>query len=149
MTKKEEKTRKAHKVRTPYTYEERPGKKFFGLSKTVPDQAIPLRVLLDRHTRGLPLNASQRIPLFEGEEETQMSNGINMAMLDLAELEQLSKENYDYLLKQKSIYDDELKTRQIAKENERIEAEIKRRLESAKDGKGSSVPSIDRKPEES
>lgn len=39
-----------------------------GISQTLPDQAMTIVEIIDRHTRGLPLNLSNNIPIYEGEE---------------------------------------------------------------------------------
>lgn len=51
-------------------------------SMTIPDQALTVREIMDRYSRGLPLDG-QRVPIYEGEEEG-MPDFRNM---DLSEIE--------------------------------------------------------------
>jgi len=88
-------TLRTYKVRTQYNNSgNSKGQKFNGLSMTVPDQAIPLQVLLERHVKGLPINVATRLPLYEDEEQQSNSmGGINPATLDLADMEKLKTMN--------------------------------------------------------
>lgn len=88
MAKQEQQASK-HKVRTAYNYIPSKGKKFTDLSLTQPDQAISLQVLLERHTKGMPLGTAMRIPLYEDEEAE--FGGINIQTLDLTELQELKR----------------------------------------------------------
>lgn len=47
------------KLRTAYTKNKWKGKKMDQTLNTIPDQNLSIRQLLDRHSRGLPLGASQ------------------------------------------------------------------------------------------
>lgn len=83
----------SHKVRTPYN---RPssgsiGKKFIGLSLTVPGQAMSVQTLLERHSKGLPLSVHQHTPLYD--EDGVETSGISLKNLDLSELQQLREAN--------------------------------------------------------
>lgn len=113
-----------HKVRTTMNYTPKKGKKFKQLSMTVPDDSIPLRVLLERYTKGLPVSIAQRTPVYEGEES--MLNGTNPATLDLADIEQMKLQNKDYI---------ESLNQQIA--HEKFE---KHQAKLAKESKHSSLP---------
>lgn len=86
---KQEQQVSRHKVRTAYNYIPSKGKKFTMLSLTQPDQAIPLQVLLERHTKGMPLGTAMRTPLYEDENDRPEFGGINIATLDLVELQDL------------------------------------------------------------
>lgn len=82
-----------HKVRTPYN---RPssgsiGKKFNGLSLTVPGQAMSVQTLLERHSKGLPLSVHQHTPFWD--EDGVETMGISLKNLDLSELQQLRESN--------------------------------------------------------
>lgn len=59
----------------------------FEMSVTVPDQAMSIREILDRHSRGLPLDGV-RVPVWDGEEEVP-----DFRRMDLAEIEQMMREN--------------------------------------------------------
>lgn len=83
----------SYKVRTPYN---RPssgsiGKKFIGLSLTVPDQAMSVQTLLERHSKGLPLSVHQHTPFYD--EDGVESTGISLRNLDLTELQELREAN--------------------------------------------------------
>lgn len=51
-------------------------------SETQPDQAMPIKDIYKRYVRGLPLNVTERIPLYEGEED--LYDGIDPRKLDIA-----------------------------------------------------------------
>lgn len=87
MAKQEQQSSKRHKVLSAYNYVPSKGKKFTDLSLTQPDQAISLQVLLERHTKGMPLGTAMRIPLYEDEQPE--FGGINIQTLDLTELQSL------------------------------------------------------------
>lgn len=61
--------------------------KTFGVSKTVPDQTMTMRQLLDRYARGLPL-AGAKEPVYYGEEDLP-----ELHRLDLAEIQELRESN--------------------------------------------------------
>lgn len=127
MTKKEQSPRRAYKVRTPYNVQSltgSEGKKCVQLSRTVPDQAIPLRVLLDRHTRGIPYGVAERTPMYEDEE----SNGINTRTLDLVDIQKLREANAEYIIDQKVQLDNEKRAKLAKEQEEAFEAEVKKRL---------------------
>lgn len=63
------------------------GEKQFSPSKTVPDQTMSMRELLDRYARGLPL-AGAKEPMYYGEEDLPDLN-----RLDLAEIQELKEAN--------------------------------------------------------
>lgn len=116
------KTGRTYKVKNPYTVQPDKGKKFTQLSKTIPDQSLPLIVILERHTRGLPLDASMRIPLYEGENETQ--EGIDIKNLDLVDIEQMATENNATILENKNKLEYE-KSEKLRKKYEADEAKKK------------------------
>lgn len=53
-------------------------------SKTIPDQSMSLKEILDRHSKGLPV-LGERVPIYHGEDEFFP----NTAKLDLAEQQEL------------------------------------------------------------
>lgn len=111
MKKEEPAKERTYKVRTPYNYIPSEGKKFTQKSQTVPDMAIPLAVLLDRHTRGVPVDLAAKIPLYD-EEETSI--GINGKTLDLVDLQELREANKQTILDLKQ----ELKNAKANKQKE-------------------------------
>lgn len=57
-------------------------------SKAIPDQSMPLKTILERYARGLPLNANTQIPV----SGITAKYGIDLRKLDLAEREELLTE---------------------------------------------------------
>lgn len=56
------------KIKTPYNTAPDPGIAVSGVSMTVPDQALSIREILQRYTRGMPLGGG-RPPVFDEDEE--------------------------------------------------------------------------------
>lgn len=56
----------------------------FAPSKTIPDQAMSVKELLVRHTRGLPISGA-KVPMYDAEEDDTLPDFKHM---DLAELEE-------------------------------------------------------------
>lgn len=126
---KQDKQSSKYKVRTAFNNKPDKGKKFTQLSLTVPDQAIPLQVLLERHTKGMPLGAAMRTPLYEDEEAE--FGGINIKTLDLSELHELKKisqqriEDLQFeLAKNKKLKDEDNVKKWQETERQRIKAEL-------------------------
>lgn len=69
------------------------GRTFEQPSKTVPDQTMSLRTILDRYARGLPISGNTSKPLWEGEEV----DPLDFNNLDLAEREELINQRKDEL----------------------------------------------------
>ncbi|AXH75556.1 MAG: hypothetical protein [Microviridae sp.] len=63
------------------------GREISSISQTIPDQSIPIRTLLDRHSRGFEIEG-QRVPLYN---PTGM--GINPKTLDNIDLAELAEQN--------------------------------------------------------
>lgn len=84
-----------------------------GISMTVPDQTIPLKELIERHTRGLPVPTF--VPLFSDEELP------NIQKMDLAEIEEYKRqlaEDIEYYQSQLQQSDyEEVKAENIAPES--------------------------------
>lgn len=82
------------------------GKKSFGKSRTIPDQTMSLRTILDRHSRGLPITGNKLKAEYFGEEVY----GVDLKHMDLADREDyiLAKKQELEVLKQK-IADDQLR----------------------------------------
>jgi hypothetical protein len=59
--------------------------KLSNLSMTIPDQTMSIRTILERHSRGLPIDG-MKIPIWEGEENDLP----DWRRLDLAERQELS-----------------------------------------------------------
>lgn len=58
-------------------------------SKTIPDQSLTIRDLINRHTRGLPLEGG-RVPVYE-EEDDDLS-GVEFSKLDLVDQQELREQ---------------------------------------------------------
>lgn len=56
-------------------------------SKTVPDQTMPLKTLLERYARGLPIEGVSSTPIYEGEEGL----GFDIRTLDISEREDMAE----------------------------------------------------------
>lgn len=65
------------------------GRKLDPLSKTIPDQALTLRQLLDRYAKGMPLVGNPATPVYDGPDVDLP----DWKTLDLAEREDLIKNN--------------------------------------------------------
>lgn len=74
-------------------------------SKTVPDQTMSIKDILDRHTRGLPI-AGGKQPIFHGEEEDLP----DFKSMDLAEIQEYKEAVQAAILKHQTDYDDQVKT---------------------------------------
>ncbi len=57
-------------------------------SMTIPDQTMTIKEILDRFTRGLPLDAG-KVPIYEGEEYTP-----DLRFMDLAEREEFIENTF-------------------------------------------------------
>lgn len=60
-------------------------KKFTQPSMTVPDQTMSMRTMLERHTKGLPLDGKGRQAIYE--DDGQPTGGVNPKTLDLVDLQ--------------------------------------------------------------
>lgn len=61
-------------------------------SKTLPDQTLSLKELLDRYTRGLPISGPQMHPVFNGDEDF-FPDVRRMDISEIHDLKQLVKED--------------------------------------------------------
>lgn len=85
-------------------------------SKTVPDQTMSIKTILERHTRGLDIPEG-KAPIYE--EEDMPSNGINPKTLDLVDLENIARGNKQELERLQS----EIKQAKKAKNSEKTTKE--------------------------
>lgn len=67
-------------------------------SKTVPDQSMPLKTILERFARGLPITSAVQQPIWDDDNQSQ---GIDLRKLDLAEKEQIMDETKEVIQKAK------------------------------------------------
>lgn len=77
------------KVTNQFNYEVTQGKKVTQVSQTVPDQTMPIRTILERYAKGLPVNG-YKTPIYE---DTDFDNYLpDPRTMDLAERQQLQKQ---------------------------------------------------------
>lgn len=97
----------------------RPGKKYpeMGPSLTIPDQTLPMRVLMERHARGMPLDVKGGIktPIYNNGEVPDLRNA------DLSEIAHMRRDNIEDI---KRIRED-LKNQQFAKQKAASDAQQK------------------------
>lgn len=71
-------------------------------SKTVPDQAMSVREIMDRYAKGLPIEEG-RVPLYEEDDDPEIDSMPDMRTLDISEqreyLEEVKKQNKELQLK--------------------------------------------------
>jgi hypothetical protein len=85
-------------VKTPYNADYFPKYRevYFSPSKTVPDQTMSLRTLIDRHTRGLPITGNAKEPLYHGDEE-ELPDLKKMDLSEIAELREANRQEIEDL----------------------------------------------------
>lgn len=95
------------KFRTQHNYKHNPvpGESEFGLSQTVPDQALSIRQIHERYIRGQPLSEYERPAHYTEDSELDDQMGIDMNALDLTEIDMLSKESAANLIRVKKLSD--------------------------------------------
>lgn len=112
-------------VWTPFNYREHPekwlGQVFTLPSQTIPDQTMSMRELLERHTRGMDLGGIAKEGLFE-DEENDPQHGINPKTLDLADIEQMKRENAERI---KNLQEDKATQERLARDKKEKEKEQK------------------------
>lgn len=97
-------------IRTPWTAHDETYDSFYetpdpeAVSKTLPDQTMSIKELLDRQARGLPL-AGQRVPIYEPDSDLP-----DPRKLDLAEREELA---LSYAEELKTLKEREALTKQL------------------------------------
>lgn len=89
--------------------------KNYGQSMTIPDQTMSIRTILDRHSRGLPIDGI-KTPIYDGEDNDLP----DWRRLDLAERQELS-----YLYKQEI---QDIKSRQYSKIDKKDEVKDNERV---------------------
>lgn len=117
---KEKSERNVTKFKTQFTkgYKGSAGESNFGVSQTVPDQTIPLRKLLDNHSRGIPSpGATMYEPQYFNTEVPRMDMDIN----ELQEM-RLNLEEEERAIKQ------QIEAEKAAKEAAREQKKLKEAL---------------------
>lgn len=76
-------------------------------SRTVPDQTLPLRTILDRYARGLPISGSNLTPLFNGDQQLP-----DVKRLDISEIHQWKEYVREEIKHQQSELQEQTKPKQ-------------------------------------
>lgn len=103
-------------------------------SKVVPDQTLSTREILRRYSKGLPISGSRNAPVYDDDDPELPRMGRDIRSLDLTELDELVKTNYQAVTDlQTKFRDEESKKIKEALRNEvraEIEAELKATTQS-------------------
>jgi hypothetical protein len=83
-------------------------------SLTIPDQTMSIRTILERHSRGLPIDG-MKVPIWEGEENDLP----DWRTLDLSERQELAEH---YKQEIESIKNRQNNPQNVDKDNERVDA---------------------------
>jgi hypothetical protein len=121
-------------VQNIFNYKTDKGKFFTEPTQTIPEEAMSMREILDRYSKGLDLGATAKIPIYDDEPES--SNGINLKTLDLVELHQVAEMQKDKVKKAKTALDEENKASKLAAqeaEENKIMTFIKKHTNNAKE----------------
>ena len=97
-------------IKNRANYAPTPGKIFTEPSMTVPDQSMSMKTIMERFAKGLPL-PDQKVELYDEE-----SDGIRPQLLDLVDLQEMKMYNTE-----------KIKDLEIRANNEKTEAETKKR----------------------
>lgn len=92
------------------------GRLVVGVSQTIPDEAMTMRTILERHAKGLPI-AGEKEAIYD---EDETSRGINPRNLDLVDLQEIAEQNKSDVNRLSSIID-EAKSKAKQKKVEFIE----------------------------
>ncbi len=84
------------------TREPHNGRVMDSLSQTIPDEAMSIRTIMERHAKGLPI-AGEKEAIYDEEEN---SIGLNPKTLDLVDLQELAMDNKADVNRLKSIIDE-------------------------------------------
>lgn len=116
------------KFKTPYTENQKSiGEINTRPSQTIPDQAMSVREMLDRHTRGLPMEGV-KVPIYDGEND--IFNGVDPRKLDLTELQDLRDQVVDRIKEAKRLEKQAQKDEYTKKQQQAIEDAVKSRIEA-------------------
>lgn len=74
------------KVTTIFTFDKNIYQKKYEPSRTIPDDTLTVRQILERHTKGLPINSSVRVPIYDEDNDLP-----DYRTLDLAERQQYAE----------------------------------------------------------
>lgn len=106
---------------TKYTYDPFDHLQAFDpVGQTIPDQSMSLRTIIDRYSRGLPVNGSVNTPQYSGEDV----DGVQPMLLDLAERQEYYSHKEAELVQLKaSLQEAKRKTDEKLAERKRSERE--------------------------
>lgn len=99
------------------------------LSQTIPDQSMPIAMLIQRYASGLPMSGV-KVPLYS--DEDSLLAGINLDKLDLAEREELFKGLRDKYEESLSRVRAREKETAIKQQQQRIDEQVQLQLEKLK-----------------
>lgn len=99
-------------------------------SQTVPDQTIPLKTLLDRYAKGLPLSGNPGQPIYHGEEEMP-----DLSRMDISEIHNLQKAVKSDIQEKQQILAEHDKAAAKAAHEKSINDEVEKRVKSKKSDK--------------
>lgn len=110
-------------------YEPTQTHKPIGVSKTIPDQTMSIRELVDRFARGLPVTGNVNEPQYMDPDDPM--SGINPKSLDLSELNDLKLEAKQTItdLQRKLAEESDIKTKNHLKKALKAELEAEKLLE--------------------
>jgi len=101
-------------------------------SQTVPDQTMPLKTLLERYARGLPIEGVSSEPIYEGEDGV----GFDLRTLDLSEREEMA----DRVRNELSEIETRIKKQKSDELNAMLRAQIRKEIEDEQSSKALILP---------
>lgn len=120
-----------------YSHTVFPGRKFTQPSKTVPNQSMTIKELIDRHARGLPISGNGAQPTYTGADGL----GIDTRTLDLSELQELREKVQNDINEAKARYNNSIKKlKEAERDRRRQEAIDAMKEELSKEDKSNTPP---------
>lgn len=104
-------------------------------SETIPDQTMSLKVLLERHARGLPITGNPSAPEYYGDEQMPDLN-----KMDISEIHALKNAVKSDIQKMQQDLADKKKAADQAAYDKRINDEVEKRVKSKPSDKEDSKP---------
>lgn len=104
-----------------------------GEDKTIPDQTMSMREILDRYAKGISIGGAKE-PIFD--EDGNESSGINVKKLDLVDLQELQMENNRKI---KSITNEIKNRKELRKAVEEAEKVAKQSVKNVANGEEQNV----------
>jgi len=126
-------------VKTQYNREEHPCNYEVNdkPSLTIPDQTMSIRTIIERYTRGLPISASQNIPMFQdGEEFNPMPDSERLDLHDRMEFAQQARQELEEIK-------EKLNTKKYPKKTQGVEGTVVPPTLPEKGAEGTEAQKID------